>query len=215
MTSPIDLAAQRREYSAQELSEAEVSLDPIVQLQRWLDESVTAGVTDATAMCLTTVSKAGAPSSRVVLLKKLDERGLVFFTRTSSQKGHEIESNPQVSLLFHWRELNRQVRISGRATPTSTEENWEYFRTRPRNSRLAARVASHRTTVADRHTLEELFTAEDRAHPGDDIPIPDDWGGYLVRPSEFEFWQGRESRLHDRLLYTPAESGWLIRRLAP
>jgi len=215
MTPPLDLAAVRREYSSMGLKESEVSLDPTVQLQRWLDDAVSADVIDPTALCLTTVSSAGAPSSRIVLLKKLDERGLVFFTRLSSQKAEEIHGNPRVSLLFHWRELNRQVRIAGKAVETSNAETWEYFQTRPRNSRLAARVSSHKTTVADRSTLEQLFADEDRLHPGEEVPMPDDWGGYRVMPNEFEFWQGRDNRLHDRLLYTPAESGWLIRRLAP
>lgn len=205
----------RREYSERGLHEQDVLADPSQQLQRWLDEAVASGLLDATAMCVSTVSAQGIPSSRIVLLKQLDVRGLVFFTRTSSHKAHDIAAHPQVSLLFHWRELSRQVHIRGTATATSIAESREYFRSRPRTSRLAARVASGRETVADRETLERLFTAEDQAHPGDDVPMPDDWGGYRVLPSSVEFWQGRDSRLHDRLLYTPAESGWLIRRLAP
>jgi pyridoxamine 5'-phosphate oxidase len=215
MAPPTDLAAQRREYSERGLNEQDVLADPLQQLQRWLDEAVKSQLLDATAFSVSTVSAQGIPSSRVVLLKGVDARGLVFFTRTSSQKGLEIAANPRVSLLFHWRELNRQVRIVGTATVTDREEAQSYFQTRPRNSRLTALVASGRTTVASREELERLFAEEDSAHPGEDIPMPEDWGGYRVTPSEFEFWQGRDSRLHDRLLYTPTDTGWTIRRLAP
>lgn len=207
----------RREYSEQGLREQDVLADPLLQLQRWLDEAVAGGLLDATAMCVSTVSAQGIPSSRTVLLKQLDARGLVFFTRTSSHKARDIAQNPQVSLLFHWRELSRQVHIRGTATATSVAESREYFRGRPRNSRLAARVASGRDTVPDRETLERLFAEEDRANPGEDVPMPDDWGGYRVLPSSLEFWQGRDSRLHDRLLYRPdtTPGAWTITRLAP
>jgi pyridoxamine 5'-phosphate oxidase len=211
-----DFSALRREYSATTLDERDVARDPVVQLQRWLDEALTAGVLDVTAMSVCTVSPEGAPSSRIVLLKKLSPDGLTFFTRKSSQKGREIEHNPQVALLFHWRELNRQVRISGSVSHTSQAEARSYFDSRPRDSRLAARVASGRQVVADRATLERLFAEQARDYPGDAVPMPDDWGGYCVHPSEFEFWQGREGRLHDRVSYRRDESGnWQIARLAP
>lgn len=207
----------RREYSERGLREQDVLADPLQQLQRWLDDAVANALLDATAFSVSTVSARGIPSSRVVLLKQLDAHGLVFFTRTSSQKARDIATNPQVSLLFHWRELSRQVRILGTATPTSRAESVEYFCSRPRNSRLAARAASGRELVADRETLEQLFAEEDRAHPGEDVPMPEDWGGYRVSPSEFEFWQGRDSRLHDRLLFRPGTTPgtWQITRLAP
>jgi pyridoxamine 5'-phosphate oxidase len=207
----------RREYSERGLREQDVLADPLQQLQCWLDDALGAGLLDATALCVSTVSTQGIPSSRIVLLKQLDARGLVFFTRTSSQKGRDIAANPRVSLLFHWRELNRQVRILGSATPVNHTESLEYFRSRPRNSRLAARAASDREIVPDRETLERWFAEEDRAYPGDDVPMPEDWGGYRVSPTEFEFWQGRDSRLHDRLLYRPSATpgAWQITRLAP
>lgn len=211
-----DFSSLRREYSSASLDERDVDRDPVVQLQCWLDEALAAGVIDVTAMSVCTVSATGVPSSRIVLLKKLSPEGLTFFTRKSSQKGREIEHNPRVALLFHWRELNRQVRIGGNVSHTSQQEAREYFQSRPRDSRLAARVASGRDQVADRATLERLFAEQARNYPGDDVPMPDDWGGYCVHPSEFEFWQGREGRLHDRVSYRLDDSGgWQIARLAP
>ena len=217
MSQPIDLSALRREYSSQGLHEKDLDPDPTLQLQRWLDEAVRLQLIDATGMCLSSVSASGVPSSRVVLLKNLGAAGLTFFTRYNSRKGGEISANDNVSLLFHWRELERQVRINGTAKRTSREESGKYFQTRPRKSRVAARVACAHQSVTDRATLERLFAEEDRQHPGDDIPMPDEWGGYRVTPVEFEFWQGRENRLHDRLLYRPGDAAgtWRMSRLLP
>ncbi|HTM45432.1 MAG TPA: pyridoxamine 5'-phosphate oxidase [Polyangiaceae bacterium] len=217
MSKTVDLSALRREYSSQGLHETDLSADPTAQLQRWLHEAVAAEVMDATSMCLSTVSADGAPSSRIVLLKNLDARGLTFFTRYNSRKGHDIALHPAVSLVFHWREFNRQVRIEGSASKTTREESREYFQTRPRKSRIAARVACAHESVADRATLERLFAEEDRRFPDDAVPLPDEWGGYLVTPTEFEFWQGRENRLHDRIVYQPGATpgSWRMSRLLP
>jgi pyridoxamine 5'-phosphate oxidase len=169
----------------------------------------------ANAMVLSTAGKSGRPSSRVVLMKEFSENGFVFFSNYLSRKGKEIELNPSVALLFFWEELERQVRIEGKVRKISGEASSEYFSTRPRLSRVAATVSKQSTELKDRSELEEKFNTFDNEYKNKEIPRPVDWGGYIVNPDYFEFWQGRENRLHDRIIYTRVTDGWKIGRLSP
>jgi pyridoxamine 5'-phosphate oxidase len=168
------------------------------------------------AMSVATVSAAGIPSSRMVLMKGCDERGIVFFTNYASRKASDLADNPQAALLFYWDVLGRQVRIEGPITRTSLQESADYSRSRPRGSRISALASPQSRPVADRAELEALVAKVDRELDGAEPPVDDDWGGFRVAPSSWEFWQNRNDRLHDRLLYTPAaDGGWQIQRLAP
>jgi pyridoxamine 5'-phosphate oxidase len=211
----VDLAAERREYLGQRLLEAEAPAEPLTLLSAWLDQALAAGLLDATAMVLSTASKEGRPSARVVLLKGHDERGLVFYTRYDSHKCADLRDNPQASALFHWRELDRQIRIEGSVARVSTAESRAYFASRPRSSQLAARA----TCGLDRVSAEELerqYTATTETWEGRDVEMPEDWGGFRIHPMRVEFWQGRPNRLHDRLVYEVTSDGsWSRYRLAP
>jgi pyridoxamine 5'-phosphate oxidase len=210
------LADLRRDYTRAGLSEADLLTDPLAQFQRWFDEAQRAELAEPNAMSLTTVSADGQPSSRIVLLKHVDARGFTFFTNYEGQKGVEIAANPRVGLLFYWAELERQVRITGRANQVSREESESYFRRRPRLSRLAAWVSRQSTKIPGRAVLEAELQRLEARYPGEDIPLPPYWGGYLVTPHELEFWQGRPNRLHDRLRYRrDGDAPWRIERLAP
>jgi pyridoxamine 5'-phosphate oxidase len=212
------LADIRREYARRTLSEHEVDPDPVRQLQRWLADAERAKLTEATAMTLATATPGGAPSARMVLLKGLDARGLVFFTDYRSQKGAELARNPHAALVFYWADLERQVRVTGVVERTSHEESAAYFATRPVASRVAASASHQSAVLASRDALEarvaELAARFDAASPP---PLPPHWGGFRVAPEAVEFWQGRPNRLHDRLLYTRAQPGapWRIERLSP
>jgi pyridoxamine 5'-phosphate oxidase len=191
--------------------------NPIRQFQKWVDEVRASGVSeqDATSMTLATANRDGRPSARIVLLKSFDDRGFVFFTNYQSQKGDELNENPRAALLFYWPELWRQVRIEGEAEKTSAAESEEYFHSRPLGSRLGAWASNQSEVVENRETLEARF-AELQQRFGQDVPRPEHWGGYRVKPNSIEFWQGRDNRLHDRLRYRREEDGgWVIERLAP
>ena len=211
----IDLAAERREYLGQRLLESDAPAEPLALFSAWLDQALGAGLLDATAMVLSTASKEGRPSARVVLLKGHDERGLVFYTRYDSQKCVDLRDNPQASALFHWRELDRQIRVDGGVARVATAERRAYFATRPRSSQLAARA----TRGLDRVSAEELerhYAAATATWDGRDVEMPEDWGGYRIHPVRLEFWQGRPNRLHDRLVYEASADGtWSRYRLAP
>jgi pyridoxamine 5'-phosphate oxidase len=212
----IDLAAERRDYTGPRLLESEAPADPFELFSTWLAEALAANVLDATAMSLSSCSVDGAPSSRTVLLKGQDRRGFVFYTRYSTRKGTELAANPRAALLFHWRELNRQVNVEGSVERLSRQESEAYFATRPRESQLAARAASGLDRVADASVLEQRLAAETARWLGRAVEMPLDWGGYRVGAQRFEFWQGRPSRFHDRLVYEPQADGtWLRYRLAP
>jgi pyridoxamine 5'-phosphate oxidase len=212
----MNLGSERREYGGDRLLEADTPSDPLALFVSWLDVALEAPLLDATAMALATVSEQGRPSVRMVLLKGHDRTGLVFYTRYTTQKCKDLDSNPHAALLFHWRELDRQVRVEGRVQRISAEVSRAYFATRPRASQLAARAASGLNRVASAEELDKRFEQEAEQHEGQEVPMPSDWGGYRLSPSRFEFWQGRPSRLHDRLTYELDPGGtWSKQRLAP
>ena len=215
MTPPLSIADLRREYARARLDETDVSPDPFAEFARWFAEAQAAEAAEANAMVLATASPDGRPSARMVLLKGFDERGFVFFTDYRSRKGEELEANPRAALAFHWGELERQVRIEGTVTRTSPEESELYYRTRPLGSRLGAWVSHQSRTIASREVLEAKLREVEQRFDGRDLPLPPHWGGYRVRPECFEFWQGRESRLHDRIRYLREGEGWRIGRLSP
>jgi pyridoxamine 5'-phosphate oxidase len=200
---------------ANPLSESDVDADPVAQFAAWFAQASGAGIRMAEAVAVATASAAGAPSVRMVLLKRFDKRGFVFFTNYESRKGRELTENPRAALLFYWDALGRQVRIEGAVRRTSIEESEEYVRSRPRGSQISALASPQSRAVADRAELERSVAEIAAGHVEGDLPIPSWWGGYLVEPESFEFWQHREDRLHDRLRYTPDGTGWRIERLAP
>lgn len=206
----------RREYIRDLLRKEDLQAGPLQQFSRWLEDAVDAGLKDPTAMTLATVSADGEPSQRIVLLKGVDERGLVFYTNYDSRKGQDIAANPRVSLHFPWHGLERQVRISGVAEKVSREESLEYFASRPRDSQAAAVVSEQSRPLASRDALLDEFEALKQKYADGEIPMPDFWGGYRVVPREVEFWQGAEYRLHDRFVYRrQPDNSWYIERLAP
>ncbi|MCI0708327.1 MAG: pyridoxamine 5'-phosphate oxidase [Ignavibacteriae bacterium] len=209
------LAKLRREYLHKGLDESELDADPFVQFRHWLDEAIAAPFLEPTAMTLATATKDGKPSARVVLLKKVDDRGFVFFTNYESRKGEELSENPNASLLFYWDALERQVRIEGTIERVSKEESKAYFDERPFASRIAATISQQSRVVRSREELEKKFDELAMRYKGEIVPLPSFWGGFRVLPGLFEFWQGRENRLHDRFRYSRGAHGWRIERLSP
>ena len=211
------LAAMREDYSRAGLDESDLLPDPVAMVRRWLDEAAAAGLHEPNAMVVSTVSAEGAPSSRTVLLKGLSDAGFVFFTNTASRKGRELGGNPRCALLFPWHPLERQIRVEGVASPLPRTEVEAYFAQRPRNAQLGAWASHQSSVVQDRAELEAAWAAADERFPGE-VPAPEEWGGYVVRPDVVELWQGRPGRLHDRLVYrrgAAAAGGWERVRLAP
>lgn len=211
----MSIADIRKDYQLKSLTEAEVAKDPFAQFSVWWDEAVASAIDEVNAMALSTVSSAGKPSSRIVLLKGFNEQGFVFFTNYKSEKGRQIEQQQFVSLLFFWKELERQVRIEGVATKVTPEESDTYFHSRPVGSRLGAWASPQSQKITDRSVLEQALENVTAEYAETAIPRPPHWGGYRVIPSSIEFWQGRSSRLHDRILYKQVDGVWQISRLAP
>lgn len=208
------LHAIRTDYSRAELAEASVASDPLVQFGRWIDEAIAAQVAEPTAMVLSTVDGAGRPASRVVLLKGIVDGGLRFYTNYASRKGQHLLTNPNASLLFFWPELERQVRIEGVTRRLSEEESFEYFSSRPLESRIGA-WASAQSTVTTRADLERTYRELSERFADGNVPLPPTWGGYALHPDRLEFWQGRPSRMHDRIQYRLDHDAWIIERLSP
>jgi pyridoxamine 5'-phosphate oxidase len=214
VTDDIDLAHLRKSYVRTELHEEQVCADPIDQLQRWLEDAVRADVPEPNAMCLSTCVE-GQPSSRMVLLRRLDNSGLVFFTSYFSRKGREIEENPHASLLFYWAQLERQVRIEGFTQRIAEEESDAYFASRPRGHQLGAWASEQSEPVENRELLDQRMRDYDERFEGEEVPRPHSWGGYIVVPQRVEFWQGRANRMHDRIEFTRTDAIWSLRRLQP
>ena len=213
----MDHAARlRKEYTRAGLTEADAASDPIEQFRSWFDEALAAGLHEPNAMTLATATPEGRPSARVVLLKGFDERGFVFYTNYEGRKGGELEANPYCSLVFYWGELERQVRVEGRASRVSEEDSDEYFGSRPRGSQLGAWASEQSRPVEGRGALEERLRGLEAEYEEREVPRPSFWGGYRVEPEVIEFWQGRENRLHDRLVYRRSDNGeWGRERLQP
>lgn len=210
-----NIADIRINYSKKTLDEADALPNAIDMFELWWDEAVESDITEVNAMTVATV-KDGMPNARVVLLKAFDERGFVFYTNYNSTKGKEIEENPNVAVVFFWKELERQVRIRGVIERTTVQESIDYFNSRPEDSKLGAWSSTQSLVVAGKGWLKETFDYYSERFKRGVIPKPPHWGGYRVKPREIEFWQGRPSRMHDRLLYTLQENGeWKIERLAP
>jgi pyridoxamine 5'-phosphate oxidase len=211
----MSIADLRKEYSRASLSEADVHADPLVQFARWFDEAVKAKIPEPNAMSAATVGTNGRPSSRIVLLKEFDHRGFTWFTNYHSRKGCELLRNQFAALLFHWVELERQVRIEGQVEKISDGESDAYFQQRPLKSRLGALASAQSQPISDRAALESQYARAVEKY-GSSPSRPEYWGGYRVVPDTMEFWQGRDSRLHDRIQYSLLEDGsWKVRRLQP
>lgn len=212
----MSLEILRQQYMEQGLNQKELASDPFRQFETWYQQSIDSNIYEPGAMTLATVDASGQPWQRIVLLKLFDEAGYVFFTNYESRKAQQIGINPKVSLLFPWHVLGRQVKITGKAEKVSTAESLKYFATRPRGSQLGAWASQQSQMINSRSILEAMVDSMKHKYANREVPLPPFWGGYRVKPDTFEFWQARDSRLHDRFIYTGNETGsWSIERLAP
>lgn len=207
--------ALRNDYQTNSLDEETAKRNPFEQFEIWLNEAISGGADEPNAMVITTADAHGKPSSRIVLLRGYDKNGFVFFTNYNSQKAQNIAENPQASILFYWAKLERQIRIEGAISKTSRRLSKDYFATRPRESQIGAWASDQSSEISSRSELEEKIIEIDKRFAGKGVPCPDFWGGYVLKPDSFEFWQGRKSRLHDRLCYIKSGSKWKIERLSP
>lgn len=214
--NPKNLSEMRKEYQHTGLDQATIDPNPFKQFTQWFEEASAADFAEPNAMSLATADRAGNPSVRMVLLKSYDDRGFVFFTNYTSSKGSDLSQNPRAALLFWWDRLDRQVRIEGKVEKISEEESAEYFHTRPPGSQLGAWASEQSRVIAGRDVLENRLKKLAELYQGKPVPRPPHWGGYRVKPLCFEFWQGRDNRLHDRLRYRKSSDGnWIIERLSP
>ena len=215
MTIEMDLSDVRRDYEAHGMMRKDMDSVPLLQFGQWLQRARDLELLDATAMTLATVDGGGQPSARVVLLKHFDADGFCWYTDSRSRKGQDLAQNANAALLFHWRDLSRQVRVQGKAAPMSAEEAEKYFLMRPEGSRFSAAASYQSAEIDSRSQLEDEILRLRAAYPDGDVPRPDAWIGYRLVPEYFEFWQGQDNRLHDRIVYTHADSGWIMRRISP
>ena len=210
----MDIAGIRRDYKLKQLDKTDVSQDPLVQFKAWFKEALDAKVMEPNAMNLSTIKVSGKPSSRIVLLKDIEENGFVFYTNYESNKGQQLAHQPFAALCFFWPELERQIRIEGKITKVSSAVSDEYFQSRPYESRIGAWVSPQSQIISDRNILEKTFQLVKEKY-NKVVPRPAHWGGYILMPDSMEFWQGRESRLHDRMMYENKNNIWELNRLAP
>ncbi len=215
MADADQIRSRRIQYETEGLDLADIDADPVTQWHRWYDQAVEAGLVEPEAMTVATVDAEGRPDARIVLVRGVDESGLVFFTNYASAKGAQLETTPVASAVFGWLGLHRQVRVRGHVERLDAESSSEYFASRPRGSRSGAWASPQSSVIADRDELDRRVAEVEARFPGDDVPRPDFWGGWLIRPFEWEFWQGRPSRLHDRLRFSGRPGDWTIERLAP
>jgi pyridoxamine 5'-phosphate oxidase len=215
MTGEMDLTDVRREYESQSITCSDMDADPFVQFGHWLQRARDLKLLDSTAMTLATADSEGQPSARIVLLKHFDDAGFCWYTDSRSRKGRDLAANPRAALLFHWRDLSRQIRVHGSVARLPVEDADEYFHSRPEGSRFSA-AASHQSSVIEaRSTLEDEVMRLRNVYPDGNVPRPPGWIGYRLSADYFEFWQGQDSRLHDRVVYQPAADGWAKQLISP
>jgi pyridoxamine 5'-phosphate oxidase len=205
----------RQDYRSAQLAEADVDQNPIAQFGKWFQEALDAQLYEPNVMTLATADLSGKPTARILLLKGFDHHGFVFYTNYASKKGQQLDENPQAAMVFFWAELERQVRIEGIITKVSSEESTAYFHSRPKGSQIGAAASPQSAVIPDREILENRVEELSSAYAEKEVPRPEHWGGYVLKPSHIEFWQGRSSRLHDRITYTNENDVWTINRLAP
>ena len=206
---------KKKSNQSNELNETSVDKNPFIQFTKWYESILKSNLNEPTAMMLSTADVNGNPSARIVLLKEIDDSGFVFYTNYGSRKGKDLEGNPKAALTFFWDELRRQIRIEGSIEKISRETSKEYFSSRPRESQIGALVSAQSSVLPNREILENKFDELEGKFGNEEIPLPDFWGGYRLIPSYFEFWQGRENRLHDRICYKKENNEWHIFRIAP
>jgi pyridoxamine 5'-phosphate oxidase len=211
----VTLADLRKDYCLAGLAEKDLARDPFRQFEKWFQEAEAAKVIEPNAMVVATATRDGKPSARTMLLKGVDGRGFVFFSNYESRKGRELDSSPSATLVFPWTALERQVIVEGTVTKVAREESEAYFHSRPRASQLSAWISQQSSVITGRSVLEESMKALEQKYAGQEVPLPPHWGGWRLSPASVEFWQGRRSRLHDRLRYRRSNDGWIIERLAP